>query len=125
MRKRAAAFFPSVEGFCTPVVETDEEGSEKENWDVGKGSSLSVLCPIVGTPSPEPIPTPPPVTRHKLSFKKVSEDLHQMFAKGKETFLSGGGVPWLERQLEGSPELYAGGRGIGYVSEMDVDNFLN
>ena len=40
-------------------------------------------------------------------------------------FLSSGGVPWLENQLDGSPEPYAGGRGIGYVSVLDVDDFLD
>ena len=40
-------------------------------------------------------------------------------------FLSGGGVPWLERQMENSPEPHIKRRGIGYVSMLDVDNFLN
>ena len=49
---------------------------------------------------------------------------HQ-FKEGRQTFLSSGGVPWLENQLDGSLEPYAGGRGIGYVSVLDVDNFLD
>ena len=90
---------------------------------MGEGSSHGILHPILRTPSPEPIPIPPPMPRP--SSGKVTKDLHQAFAEGWEMFLSGGGVLWLDAQLEGSPPPYAGGRGIGYVSESDVDTFLD
>ena len=41
-------------------------------------------------------------------------------------FLSGGGVPWLEHQLERySPEPHVKRSGIRYVGVLDVDEFLD
>ena len=56
----------------------------------------------------------------------MTEDLHQLFEKDRQEFLSGGGVPWLECELERySPELHIERSGIGYVSMSDVDDFLD
>ena len=85
-----------------------EEDSKKENWVVGEGSSHGILHLI--TPSPPPIPVPGPC--QKPSFGGMTEDLSQQFLEGREHFLSGQGVPWLEQQMERSEELYAGGRGL-------------
>ena len=65
--------------------------------------------------------TIPPPMKHP-SFGKVTEDLHQRFFEGRDQFLHGEGVPWLEERLEGSLSP-TGGRGIRYASEMDVENF--
>ena len=40
-------------------------------------------------------------------------------------FLSGGGVPWLEQQMENSLEPCIKSRGIRYMSVSDVDEFLD
>ena len=101
-----------------------KEDSEKENWDVGEGSSHGVLCPIYYAPSPEHIPIPPP--KKKPSLEKATEDLCQQFEEGRQKFLSGDRVPWLEHQLEMySLEQHVERSGIGYVSVSDVDEFLD
>ena len=101
-----------------------EEDSEKENQDVGEGSSDGVLCPIVYIPSSEPIPAPPP--KKKPFLTKVTEDLRCSFKEGRQKFLSGEGVPWLEHELERyTPEPHVERSGIRYVSVSDVDKFID
>ena len=100
------------------VMVSKEEGSKKENHserDVGEGFSRGLLVPIepVRVPDPSPLPILPPIK--KLSFGKVTEDLSYQFQECREWFLVGHGVPWLERQFEGSLPSYAGGRGIGVI----------
>ena len=44
----------------------------------------------------------------------------------RKRFLSGKGVPWLEHVLErNSPEPQVERSGVGYVSMLEVDEFLN
>ena len=74
-----------------------EEDSEKENRDVGEGSSHGFLC-LIPDRSPSPIPIPAP--RKKPSLEKVTKSLRQSFEEGRQQFLSGEGVPWLEHVLE-------------------------
>lgn len=90
VRKKAAKLFKDLGLSC-------KEGNKKEIFDVGEGLLRGILIPIREY-SPAPIPVPPPMLHP--SFGQVTEDLCQAFTKGRETFLSGGGVPWLECQLE-------------------------
>ena len=100
-----------------------EEDSEKENQDVGEGPSHGFLH-LIPNQSPSPIPIPPP--RKKPSLKKVTKSLRQSFEEGRQKFLSGEGVPWLEHALERhSPEPRVERSGVGYVSVSDVDEFLD
>ena len=86
------------------------QDSEKENRDVGEGSSYGVLrhIPMPEVPSyassPSPIPIPAP--KKKPSLEKVTEDLKDIFTKERQRFLDGYGPPlWLQDQLERqSPE---------------------
>ena len=62
----------------------------------------------------------------KLSLEKVTESLRRSFEEDRQKFLSGKGVPWLEHTLERhSPEPRVKRSGVGYVSVLDVDEFLN
>ena len=121
--EEALPFLSSKEECIAAGLGACEEDSEKENQDVGEGPSHGFLC-LIPEPSPSPIPILPP--RKKPSLEKVTEDLCQSFKEGRQEFLLGGGVPWLEHELERySPEPRVERRGIGYVSVLDVDDFLN
>ena len=127
VRNRAAKEFfeglPSEEEALAVALGAYGSNSKKENRDAGEGSSHGVLCPIFSSLSPKPIPIPPP--REKPSLEKVTKDLHQQFGEGRQTFLSGGRVPWLGRQMENSLEPHIERGGIGYMSILDVDDFLD
>ena len=58
-RKRVEEFFKgllSEEEALAVAMGAYEEDSKKKNQDVGEGSSFSILCHIVNTLSPPPIP---------------------------------------------------------------------
>ena len=121
--EQALPFLLSSQECLAARLESPEEDSEKENRDVGEGSSHGFLH-LIPNRSPSPIPIPAP--RKKPSLEKVTESLHQSFEEGREKFLSGGGVPWLEHALDRhSPEPRVERSGISYVSVSDVDEFLS
>ena len=122
--REALPFLSSEEEHLAAELGAYEEDSKEENQDVGEGSSHGILHLIPSSPSPNPIPIPPP--KKKPSLEKVTEDLCWLFEKDRQQFLSGGGVPWLECELERySPEPHVERSGIRYVSVLDVDNFLD
>ena len=121
--EQALPFLLGLQECLAARVGSPEEDSEKENRDVGEGPSHGFLH-LIPDGSPSPIPIPPP--RKKPSLEKVTESLHRSFKDGRQQFLSGGGVPWLEHALERhSPEPQVERSGVGYVSVSDVDEFLN
>ena len=101
-----------------------EEDSEKENRDVGEGSSHGFLC-LIPDQSPSPIPILAP--RKKPSLEKVIQDLRDKFVKERKKFLDGMVAPlWLEHQLERTnPEPHVETSGVGYVRVEEVDGFLD
>ena len=121
--EQALPFLSSSQECLAARLGSPEEDSKKENRDVGEGSSHGFLCLI---PNRSPSPIPVPVPRKRPSLEKVTESLRQSFEEGREKFLSGGGVPWLEHTLDRhSPEPQVERSGIGYVSVSDVDEFLS
>ena len=109
---------------CLARLGSPEEDSEKENQDVGEGSSHGFLH-LIPDQSSSPIPIPPP--KKKPSLEKVTQDLRDEFVKERKRFLDGMGAPlWLEHQLEReSPEPHVERSGVRYVSVSDVDGFLD
>ena len=122
--KQSLPFLSSLQECLAARLESPEEDSEKENRDVGEGSSHGFLR-LVPNRSPSPIPIPAP--RKRLSLEEVTQDLRDKFAKERKKFLDGMGAPlWLEHQLErNSPEPRVERSGVGYVSMLDVDKFLS
>ena len=122
--EQALPFLSSSQECLAARLGSPEEDSEKENRDVGEGSSQGFLRLI---PAHSPSPIPIPALRKKPSLEKVTQNLRDEFAKEWKKFLDGMGVPlWLEHQLErNSPELHVERSGVGYVSVSDVDNFLD
>ena len=90
-------FLSSSQECLAAQLGSPEEDSEKENQDVGEGSSHGFLC-LIPDRSLSLIPVPPP--RKKPSLEKVTESLCRLFKEGRQEFLSGKGVPWLEYALE-------------------------
>ena len=121
---QALPFLSSSQECLAARLESPEEDSEKENRDVGKGSSHGFLH-LIPNRSPSPIPIPAP--RKKPSLEKVTQNLRDEFAKERKKFLDGMGAPLcLEHQLErNSPEPRVERSGVGYVSVSDVDEFLS
>ena len=122
--KQALPFLSSSQECLAARLGSPEEDSKKENRDVGEGSSHGFLR-LLPNRSPSPIPIPAP--RKKPSLEKVTQNLRDEFAKERQKFLNGMGAPlWLEHQLErNSPEPQVERSGIGYVSVLDVDDFLD
>ena len=122
--EQALPFLSSSQECLADRLAYARQDSEKENRDVGEGSSHGVLRRIP-SPSPSPIPIPPP--KKKPSLEKVTEDLKDVFAQERQRFLDGYGPPlWLEHQLNReSPEPRVERSGVGYVSVSDVDEFLS
>ena len=121
--EQALPFLSSSQECLAARLGSPEEDSKKENRDVGEGSSHGFLR-LIPDRSPSPIPIPAP--RKKPSLEKVTESLRQSFEEGRQRFLSGNGVPWLEHALDRhSPEPRVERSGIGYVSVSDVDEFLS
>ena len=121
--EQALPFLSSSQECLAARMGSPEEVSEKENRDVGEGSSHGFLRLI---PNRSPSPIPIPVPRKKPSLEKVTESLRQSFEEGRQKFLLGDGVPWLEHALDRhSPEPRVERSGIRYVSVSDVDEFLS
>ena len=100
--EQALPFLSSSQECLAAQLGSPEEDSKKENRDVGEGSSHGFLR-LLPNRSPSPIPIPAP--RKKPSLEKVTESLRRSFEEGRQRFLSGKGVPWLEHALERhSPE---------------------
>ena len=122
--KQTLPFLSSSQECLAARLGSPEEDSEKENRDVGGGSSHGFLRLI---PDRSPSPIPIPALRKKPSLEKVTQDLQDEFAKERKKFLDGcGALLWLEHQLErNSPEPHVERSGVGYVSMSDVDEFLD
>ena len=71
--EQALPFLSSLQECLTAWLGSPEEDSEKENQDVGEGSSHGFLC-FIPNRSLSPIPIPAP--RKKPSLEKVTETLH-------------------------------------------------
>ena len=130
--KQGLPFCSSSQECLADRLADARQDSEKENRDVGEGSSHGVLrriptldVPICYIPSSSPIPIPAP--KKRPSLEKVTEDLKDAFAKERQKFLDGYGPPlWLQHQLERqSPEPREERSGVGYVSVSEVDDFLD
>ena len=124
MYEEALPFLSSLQECLADQLGSYEEDSEKENQDVGEGPSHGFLR-LIPSRSASPIPILPP--KKKPSLEKVTQDLRSEFEKERQRFLNGGGaLRWLEHQLEKqTPELHIKRSGIGYVSVLDVDEFLD
>ena len=80
--EQALPFLSSSQECLAARLGSAEEDSEKENQDVGEGSSHGFLCLI---PNRSPFPIPIPVPRKKPSLEKVTESLRRSFEEGRQT----------------------------------------
>ena len=129
--EQALPFLSSSQECLADRLADARQDSEKENRNVGEGSSHGVLrripTPEVPSYASSPSPIPIPAPKKKPSLEKVTEDLKNVFKEERQRFLDGYGPPlWLEHQLErNSPEPRVERSGVGYVSVSDVDEFLS
>ena len=88
--EQALPFLLSSQECLATRLESPEEDSEKENRDVGEGSSHGFLR-LIPNRSLSPIPIPAP--RKKPSLEKVTQDLWDEFAKERKKFFGWYGSP--------------------------------